>query len=185
MFAVNNVKISCKINQISLEKIKSNCLQEGISFQTYCNFIVFRSKGFTFTIFKPKIKQDSLKDCKKIQHVNITKCLLHTISDALKALSEIVSCNPSSLDYSIDTITASGHLNYKLKLGCILKNKINSEKMIWNPEKFPGLFISRERGVKAILFSSGSFVIIGCKNLKHIEKTKEWMTQKTVHTNIN
>ena len=144
MFIVNNVKISCKIIEISLSTIERICCRKKINYKLYHNFIVFRTKGFTYTLFKKKFDTDSLKDCKKLQqHVNITKCLFKNIPKALRRLADIISFDHTKLTYKIDTITASGSLGYFLDLEKIISEKLDDAcKITYMPEKFPGLFIS-------------------------------------------
>lgn len=179
MFTINNVKISCKIPETPLSKIEAICYKENIKFNLYKNFIVFRTQGFTYTLFKKKVESTFLKDCKKTQHVNVTKCLFHNISHALDTLATLISCDRSSIGYIIDTITATGDIGYSLDLNSIvIANFGIADKLLYNPEKFPGVFLSNRSSAKTIIFKSGKYVIVGARTNKEIQEIQEWMLSR-------
>ena len=159
MFTINNVKISCKIPETPLSKIEAICYKENIKFNLYKNFIVFRTQGFTYTLFKKKVESTFLKDCKKTQHVNVTKCLFHNISHALDTLATLISCDRSSIGY-------------------IIANFGIADKLLYNPEKFPGVFLSNRSSAKTIIFKSGKYVIVGARTNKEIQEIQEWMLSR-------
>ena len=181
MICINNVKISCKLPAVCLSYVEKICLQKKISYKLFTNFIVFLAGSFTYTLFKKKYPLDSLKDCKKQEkcHCNITKCLFSNVEAALKILCTLIQCKFSDLNYVTDTITASGSLGYNLNLeNFIFQSKGIPNKIMYNPEKFQGLFISVKSSMKGIFFQSGKCVIVGCKSLREIKDTRKWLIQK-------
>ena len=183
MVRITNVKVSCKIPEIALNDVKEICKEKEISYKCFNNFVVFRTKGFTYTLFKKRSHLDSLKECKKIEdqkcHCNITKCLFSNVRKALKTLALLIKCEYSDLQYTIDTITAAGCLGFGLDLeNAVSENTCLSNKIKFNPEVFPGIFISVAPSIKGIFFRSGKYVIVGCRSIKEIINSKKWLTQK-------
>ena len=183
MFQVNNVKISCKIPETPLQRVIDICVKEGIDYSLYNNFIVFKTKGFTYTLFKKKIDNGLLIDCQKLpQHANIS-CIsnIQEIKDSLYSLSSLLSIDCSLLSYSIDTITANGDVGQSLNLEeIVLKSSDLSNKIVFNIEKFPGIFASFRGSIKGIIFRSGKFVIVGAKSISEIEEAQSWLISKVV-----
>ena len=88
MIRITNVKVSCKVQEISLDDLKKICVENKIDYKYFNNFVVFRTKEFTYTIFKKRSASESLKECKKREeqkcHCNITRCLFSNVQIALK-----------------------------------------------------------------------------------------------------
>ena len=185
MFKVNNIKISVKLlSSIPLHKVIEICVKKGLKYCLYKNFVVFRKNGFTYTLFKKKLNCSLLIDCHKSpQHVNVSSISNNIeIKESLQVLSSLLSFDCSSLQYSTDTITANGDFGKALNLEeFILKNSDISDKITFNAEKFPGLFVAYKFSIKGIIFRSGKFVIVGARKIKDIEETQSWITSKIVN----
>lgn len=157
-FVVANVKVSIKIKAISLDIVQNLVQEKSLIAKLHNNYIVVRAK-YTFIIFKPN------KDF-TVTHVNITKIPNTTfISSAVNEIEDIL--NSQHFDLQIDNIIASTNLNKNLDLVKIVRNKL-FERIKYNNQKFPGLFIKFLKGT-AIVFHSGKVVIVGCKTILDIE----------------
>ena len=157
-FKVANVKVSVKIPAIPLDIVYKIALSKNISHKIHNNFIVLRAK-FTFIIFKAN--KDYI-----VNHINITKIpKIRYISKAINEIEDILNCSHISL--CVDNIIASANLNQNLNLIKIVKNK-KFEKIKYNNQKFPGLFVKFTKGT-VIIFHSGKIVIVGCKTIKQIK----------------
>ena len=180
-FVISNVKLSAKIPEKSLDVIKIKCEENEIDFSVYKNFIVFRLLGFTYILFKKK----SLKNCEKNnevkQHVNITTKSLEKIPDAIENLKRILDYKTDvNIEFQIDNLTATASLDKKVNFDAFLENnKDITEKISFNPEKFPSIFISHQNR-KILLFRSGVFNILGGKSLEEINETYSWICAKSV-----
>lgn len=156
-FKVANVKVSIKILAIPLDIVYKIAKEKNIDLKLHNNFLVLKAK-FTFIIFKAK---NSIEN-----HINITKIPdINSVPFAVLEIENILGCNHFNL--CVDNIIASANLHKTVDLIEIVKNK-NFEKIKYNNQKFPGLFITFKKGT-TIVFHSGKIVIVGCKTIPDIE----------------
>lgn len=157
LFNVANVKVSIKINALPLDIVCKILKEKNIASKIHNNFVVIKAK-YTFTLFKTKNLIES--------HINITKIPnLNFINLAIEEIEELLNCKHYNL--CIDNIIASTNLNKHLNLVDIVQNKL-FEKIKYNNQKFPGLFVKFKKGT-AIIFHSGKVVIVGCQNKEEIK----------------
>lgn len=152
-FKITNVKVSLKTTPISLNNVLN------LPFQTnnHRNFIVVKAK-YTYSIFKTNKMLEN--------HINITKIpKIKKVKKAIKYLKKYLNFEVKNI--TIDNIIATFKIDHKIDLVSVCEEKL-FKTMKYNSEKFPGLYVKFEEGT-AILFHSGSIVIVGCKNEKDIE----------------
>lgn len=161
MYSLRNVKISIKIEGISLNTVSEVCLQKSLDYKKYENFIVVKNK-FTFIIFK--------NNKKNINHVNITKIpTIDAINESLlylKECGETIIIRPNTM--KIDNLTATTNLNKEINLPEFVRRNSQIYNIKYINEKFPGLFIKFEKGT-IILFHTGKVVLIGSKTESDLE----------------
>ena len=75
------------------------------------------------------------------------------------------------LNFKVDNIIATDDFHQHLNLKEIAQRKI-FEKVKYNSEQFPGLFIKFNTGT-VILFHSGKIVIVGCKTQQEVWKLSD------------
>lgn len=173
---ISNTKLSAKIPDRSLLEIEENCIQQKIDYSTYNNYIVFRSSNFTYTIFKKK----SLKNCDKTsdskQHANITVRNSSKIEEAIILLKKILQYDKDvNIPFKIDNLTATAALGKSVNVNDFLQSTRNiSDKISFNPEKFPAIFIRHKNGT-ILLFRSGILNILGCKSTEELNETFSWI----------
>ena len=157
-FKVANVKVSVKIPTIALDIVYHIARKKNIPTNFQNNFIVLKAK-YTYIIFKKGRNSSE-------NHINITKIPnISSISKAIKEIEDLLSCKHYNL--RVDNIIASSNLYKTLDLVEIVKRK-KFEKIKYNNQKFPGLFITFEKGT-IIVFHSGKIVIVGCKKISEIK----------------
>lgn len=158
LFKIANVKVSCKVKHLPLDIVKNRLETFGVV-NCYNNYLVLKAK-YTYIIFKTKDKGFP------INHINITKIPnTSLVKEAVSDIENILGCE--TFDLVIDNITGSAKLDKKIDLIQITKEK-KFEKIKYNNQKFPGLFLKLERGT-AIIFHSGKIVIVGCRKEEDIE----------------
>ena len=98
-------------------------------------------------------------------HVNVTKLTKFLdIARSIEIIKNLIKFpKESTFTYKVDNLTAVGKFKTNVNLLQTIE-KCNIGLTRFNPEKFPGLFIKSGKGT-LILFSTGSFVIVGGKNL--------------------
>lgn len=161
---VRNIKLSVKVHACPLDIVTRRLERKKIRFRHFGNFISF-TKKFSFVVFKPSSNGMS--------HVNITKVpkLGSPVKKSLRIISRLLK--KKIVSHRIDNIIATSDLKKKLSLSKIAQN--NSIKVLYNNERFPGLFIKFGEGT-TILYHSGKVVIVGCKTVERIKKINEWLT---------
>lgn len=158
MIEIRNIKISLKIENLPLNNAIEVLKIKNIACKNHHNFISFQNKGFTFVLFKPSKNGYS--------HLNITKIKVQKdILRSVEKVKKLFKCNATNL--KVDNIVATSNLKSTVNLKEIAKNKI-FERIKYNPEQFPGLFLKFPVGT-AIIFHSGKFVVVGCKNTADVQ----------------
>lgn len=158
MFLIRNIKVSVKVNPIILNNALAQLKSEKINTKEFCNFITFKTNNYTFIIFKTGKAKDT--------HINITqiKDFCH-IDLAINCLINLIKC--TVISYTVDNIIATSDLLKSVCLSEIIEKNI-FQKVKYNNEVFPGLFLKFKQGT-IIVFHSGKVVIVGCKLVKDIE----------------
>lgn len=161
---IRNIKLSVKIPACPLDIAIARLTSKKVEFKIFGNFLTFK-KRYSFVIFRPSTDNTS--------HVNVTRVpkFGHAIVKSLTTLSKLLNC--SILNHSVDNIIATEDLKKKLNLKLLAE--INAERVIYNSERFPGLFMRFEHGT-CILYHSGKVVIVGCKTVSRVKKIKAWLT---------
>ena len=151
---LSNVKVSCKIPEVSLDFVEERCKLKSLPCKRYSNFVVVRNK-FTFVLFK---KSDSKPSSR--QHCNITKIAsLADVEDSITALSDLIYKRKESISWCVDNLTASADLKRHVNLSEFVLFRPNWH---YNSEQFPGAFLSKN-DINIILFSSGKVSSIHIK----------------------
>jgi len=161
---VRNVKLSVKITKCSLDNAMKKLKKKKIHFRNFGNFISF-NKEFSFVLFRPSLNG--------MTHVNVTKVsnLGAQVDRCLAKLSKLL--RRRVLSFKIDNIIATSDLKKKISLHRIKRKK--GVDLLYNSERFPGLFLKFGEGT-SILYHSGKLVIVGCKTVKRIKKIKKWLS---------
>ena len=160
--AINNVKLSCKIQLLEEEDISFNT--DNCFVKYYPNFCVIKSK-FTFIIFTKNKEQNYTF------HANITKISnLCYVTEAIEKLSNIIKQKHVIEKVKIENLTCFYHAPQTINLRQLLDhfNLYNDSNVIslrYRPEKFPGMFITLKK-CTVLLFSNGKLVVIGASNEK-------------------
>lgn len=183
---ISNVKLSAKIPDTAISDVENECLANGFECKDYGNFLVFKANlmgecdsFYTFTIFKRRMLKQG--EVQPKQHVNITKVLIDRIEEAILTLAWIIKSDSANLSYHIDNITATCSLGRRVDLRKFIdKNSALGKVIVYNPEKFPGCFLTFQRK-KAVLFQSGLMNILACKSFDEIEEVYSWISQITAH----
>jgi hypothetical protein len=162
MFEIKNVKISLKIDGISLNTVLKQLEINNILYERKNNYIIIKHR-YIYVIFIPKSKQ--------INHVNITKIpILEKINDSITTFCQNIFSNLSInvKKVCIDNLTSTFKLNHALILSDIIKDNRDIYNLNYNNEKFPGLFIKFGEGT-LILFYTGNVIAVGCKNEQNLK----------------
>lgn len=162
MFEIKNVKISLKLESISLNTVIEHLQTNEIGFEIKNNYIVIHHK-YTFIIFKRKNQQ--------IQHVNVTK--IPNLAEIDKVVDTFVNEIFHNLSVTInkinvDNITAVYSFGQNIYLQDIIQKKKDHFKIKYNNEKFPGMFLKFDVGTM-IIFHTGKVIAVGCKTLNHLK----------------
>lgn len=159
-YNITNIKVSLKSKRLCLNSVQKILNEKNIPFSKYTNFLVIRYH-YTYILFKTGKNNNN--------HINITKIKhFEKIDNAVKIITDVLkSCGFCEIYRKIDNITASININKTVNL-LTLVNKFKSEKISYNPEKFPGIFIKFFKGT-IIVFHTGRCIIIGTKTTSDIE----------------
>lgn len=158
MFEIKNIKISLKIEELSLNSVLNQFKIENISFKIKSNYIIIKDK-FVFIFFKSK---NSF-----VNHINITQISnINFINDSIELLKEkIFKTLPFTiLKQQIDNLTATCDVKKEIDQVKILNKVKNIYNIRYNKEKFPGLFVKVGFGT-FIIFHTGKVNLVGCQNL--------------------
>lgn len=157
---ISNIKISC---QIQLTEHACLTLNNEVKCKQFNNFVVIKSK-YVYTIFKRKKNSQSY-------HVNITKIPSEKfIQSSMDELHKILQSPFLIKSYKKENITCTYDVGKKMPL-ILIYEKLREEKFVekvkFNPERFPGMFIFTPNNT-ILLFSSGKMVIIGANKIKSV-----------------
>ena len=179
---ISNIKISVKLKSISPNTLKNLCKISNVSYNEVSNFIIFKLKDEkncerTYSIFKPNsVNQEEV-------HANVCGIKEGQIEESIERLQKFLEYPLENIPYKIDTITATVKLGYKVNLRNFLhKNQIDRDNKIkFNPESFPAIFITRDKITYAI-FTSGSINSIGGKSREDIESKINYILEKCMES---
>ena len=152
---MTNIKFSCTIILIDEGPLSLN---KDVPRKVFSNFTVVR-KQYVYTIFKTR-KND------KSYHVNITKVPSRAdVKISLSLLTDIISNRFYVKSWEINNLTCSFRTNFEIPLPDVF-DKLRKEncvkKIRFNPERFPGMFVTFKANT-VLIFSTGKMVIIGAK----------------------
>ena len=152
---VSNVKLSCSIDLLEGDRI---VLNKDLKNTSHSNFTVVK-KTYVYTIFKSRRNPKSY-------HVNITKIpCTEEIGPSIEELNSVITNDFVVTSYKVENLTYSLDVGYALPLmdifELIKRESVDIVRKIrFNPERFPGMFVTLESGT-VLVFSSGKMVIIG------------------------
>jgi hypothetical protein len=161
MFSIKNVKISVKLEDISLNSVVKYLECNSISFVIKGNYLVIHHK-YVYIFFK-------LKNF-VIRHINVTKIPdEESVKDSILVLqNEILNGMYLKIFYyKIDNMTAIYDTKNNVDLLKILDKTKLSFNVRYNKEKFPGLFIKTNEGT-FIIFHTGKVNLVGCKSMDRL-----------------
>jgi|GWRWMinimDraft_12_1066020.scaffolds.fasta_scaffold09456_2 TATA-box binding protein (TBP) (component of TFIID and TFIIIB) len=168
MFQITNIKLSLKLQSVSLDSVENFCEKKKIYFKTYPNFIVIKTK-YSYILFK--------ENNQNINHLNITKIpSFLDIEDSIELFAKIINSKRHLFTQkTIDNITANFSLNKTINLSYFAARYKNDYFIQYKNETFSGLCIRFLSGT-ALLFHTGNVVVIGCNNTRDIK----WIMKKIV-----
>lgn len=166
MFKITNIKLSLKLQSISLDSVENVCEEKKIFFTKFSNFLVIKTK-YTFVLFKENAQQ--------VNHVNITKVpSFSEIDDSINFFFEILNIGAKTIKHqTVDNITANFSLNKTINLTKFAELYKEEYFITYKNETFSGLSIRFLHGT-ALLFHTGSVVVVGCKTIDNIK----WIVKK-------
>ena len=190
-YTISNIKISCVIAIKNANLLLLNSDDKNVKY--FGNFIVVRRNNFVYSIFKKRKQLAGEKNKEKkggntvLYHINITKIPSpEQIASSVDNLKNVIRNKYLVMTKIINNVTCT----YDTKLSSIplldlieeLKEKIPSVKRVrFNPERFPGMFISFPDNT-LLIFSSGKMVVIGGKservNLHSISKMVNFLNDR-------
>lgn len=161
MFEIKNVKISLKLEDISLNTVIEYLTNNNIKFQIKSNYIIINHL-YVYIIFKRKNLL--------INHVNVTKIPnLNKVEDSVKNFTENIFKDLKIIvkKVNIDNLTSIYHIKKGINLSDIIKKENNNFKILYNNEKFPGMFLKFKVGT-LIIFYTGKIISVGCKTVEDL-----------------
>ena len=189
---LSNFKISTKLKSLTLNYIEQQCLNKDIANKRFSNFICFKINRkkkrlkknpdqpdyFAYSIWK---KNECLQindpfdiRCETLQ-CNVTKIKKNEITKCLRKLERLLRISIEKTNYTVDNITATIHVGFKINLRKFEKQTARTEDVRYNPEGFPGLVIKKNK-LTYVVFSSGSINIVGGKSKEQILEGVPWIT---------
>lgn len=159
---IRNIKLSVKLDRCPLDIAIEKLVAKKVNFKNYGNFISF-TRTFSFVLFKPSKNNQT--------HVNVTKVpqFKKHIKKSLNVIEKLMS--RKVISFTVDNIIATTDLDKKVNLEKITRERKN---VIYNSERFPGLFIKFTQGT-SIVYHSGKIVIVGCKTVQRLKKIEKWL----------
>jgi len=184
-----NIKISFKIQTVSLSTVQESCSSLGYKLKRFANFLVVRpfasakeGPSWVCTVFKKNLAGEVP------QHVNVTNIKsfgeIEVVTSYLANLKLIALPGTVNIDNVTGLMHAGKLILYEVvKHIQVRKNQVcenlsskfpgvHTLSVHYNNERFPGLFIKFKKNKSkfgtAIVFHSGKIVIIGCKCLSQL-----------------
>lgn len=184
-----NIKISFKIQTVSLSTVQEIFCSSGYKLKRFDNFLVVRihppnkdGPNWVCTVFKKNLLSEVP------QHVNVTNiksfCEVQLVVSFLASFNLIAIPGTVKVDNVTGLMQAGELVLYDvIKYIQANKNKVCKDMSLkfpglhtlsvhYNNERFPGLFIKFKKNDfkfgTAIVFHSGKIVIIGCKQLSQL-----------------
>ena len=159
---IRNIKLSVKLDKCPLDIAIEKLTAKKVSYKNHGNFISF-THIFSFVLFKPSKNGQT--------HVNVTKVpqFKKHIKKSLLVIEKLM-CR-KVINFTVDNIIATTDLEKKVNLEEITKQRKN---IVYNSERFPGLFIKFTQGT-SIVYHSGKIVIVGCKTVHRLKKIEKWL----------
>jgi hypothetical protein len=159
---IRNVKLSAKLKSCPLDIAINKLKTKKINFREFGNFISF-TYVYSFVVFKPSKNGET--------HANITKVprLKGHVKKCLSVLKKLLRTD--IISFTVDNIIATTDLEKKV---CLEKISRERKNVVYNNERFPGLFIKFRYGT-SIVYHSGKIVIVGCKTVRRLIKIKKWL----------
>lgn len=184
-----NIKISFKIQAVSLSTVQDSCSILKYKVKRFSNFLVVRPHAsdregacWVCTVFKKNLNADIP------QHANVTN--IKSFSDVEGIISYLANLKLIALPGTVSIDNVTGLVQVGKLILCDVIPSIQSRKkevcsdlnskffgvhnlsVHYNNERFPGLFIKFKRNNlkfgTAIVFHSGKIVIVGCKSLPQL-----------------
>ena len=191
-FEVTNLKISVKLPRaVSLKFVDDRCkLLQPIHKGIFCkkcgkNILTVRYRNFTYILFK-KSSKVSPQGINRNQHCNITKIRSESeIPEAIEHLFFLVNQSPTFLNYTTDNYSCTANTNQFID---IVKLYMNETRIScsFNEQVFPALYIycprkisEKSEGLCCLLYTTGSAVLVGGKNLEETKEFFNWVVKIT------
>ena len=154
---ISNIKLSFNIEKKSLwqESLYKRCKINHIPEPVKKSNIIVIKCIYTFCIFEKK---------KNLIHFNVTGVKNFNQVEGFADFFNNFFFTCEILNFKIDNITATFNVNNKINL---LKLYEISEKVKYNRERFPGLFL-KDYEKTCIIFKNGKVIILGCKSEKEV-----------------
>jgi hypothetical protein len=170
---ISNVKISFTIEKPMLwkEHINKNCVLNNLNLPVKKNNILVFKNKYTFCVFEKK---------NNLLHFNVTGVKHYDEIEKFNIFFKTIFPDSVISNLKIDNLTATFNIKQKINL---LKLYHSSEKVKYNPERFPGLFL-KDCGKTCIIFKNGKIVILGCKNKKEVCETWQKILKKILNVII-
>jgi TATA-box binding protein (TBP) (component of TFIID and TFIIIB) len=172
MFEIKNVKISLKLDKISLNTVLSQLELNKVVYKEKNNYIIIQSQ-YIYIIFQSKNRL--------VNHINITKIPhIDEIDKATNHLQHVLFKNLviHIISNTIDNLTSVYNIKRNLILHDIVKKIEFTNNISYNNEKFPGLFIKFGFGT-LILFHTGKVIAVGCKKEHDLTNLFDQLLQLT------
>ena len=158
-YAIHNIKISFKVNQFPLNRVKERIEtlnqvdKEKIQLIQYPNFVVVKGQ-YVYTIFRAGKE--------KRNHVNATKIRsddqVHACVQYLENLLQLQACQ-LRIDNYIGGTDMRMHLRFEEILPILQEKRVVYS---YNLEKFPALYVYK-MGITSVLFPSGKVQLLGSR----------------------
>lgn len=171
---VNNLKVHLLLTKSGVKKLEYSLLNKEK--KTYNNFHVLKNERFTYIIFPKK----GFINVTGIPNFGHLKSVTPQLCDFFGLKADDVAS-----DVIIDNISASGNFGRRVNL-TTLQTTVNGkggEIFVVQGDRniFPGSFCkTRKLNTKGFgtltLFSSGSYVLVGCRSMEDVEKAFQHMS---------